>query len=180
MDAKLRARIFDPPVKDKTVLVAGCGEGAIAIEAVRQGAARVLAVDHENWQATPGTRDAFELARSRLAPRMEALDLALADLSAQTIGRFDVVLFLGGLDATPDPRETLSRISRIAVERLVFDIRLAGQSGLRRLFGSEASDWLDGRRLDRTGLKRLLGVLGFAAVRFSRLSDGQTLIRAAR
>jgi ubiquinone/menaquinone biosynthesis C-methylase UbiE len=179
MDARLYARIFDPPVSGKTVLVAGCGDGSIAIEAVRQGAARVLAVDHENWQA-PGARDAFRLARSRLTPRMEALDLPLVDLSAQTIGRFDIVLLLGGFDTLPDPEETLTRISRIAVERLVFDVRIPGKSGPRRLFGSGAGSVE--MRLNRSGMKTLLDTLGFATVRFTRLGPGhtQTLVGAMR
>jgi tRNA (mo5U34)-methyltransferase len=81
----------------KTVLDIGCWDGFYSFEAHRRMARRVLATDHFawTWPLCWGKREAFELARRHVAPKVEVKDIDLADLSLATVGTFDFVLLLG-------------------------------------------------------------------------------------
>src|SRR4051812_7740848 len=89
--------VFDRPIEGKSVLDVGCWDGAQSIEAVRRGASRVLATDHYAWHKAWGSRRSFEIARQHLAPSIEVMDIDLPDLTVETVGTFDIVLFLGVL-----------------------------------------------------------------------------------
>src|SRR4051812_39825390 len=61
-------------LKGRTVLAVGCWDGAYSIEAARRGAV-VTATDHYVWKVRPGSREAFDLAISCLAPGVTAIDM---------------------------------------------------------------------------------------------------------
>ncbi len=73
----------------KTVLDIGCNAGFYSMEMKRRGAARVLAVDH----------DEDYLAQARFAADVEGMDIEFRQLSVYDVGllgeRFDVVFFIG-------------------------------------------------------------------------------------
>lgn len=116
--------LFDMPLAGKSVLDIGCWDGAYSVEATRRGAARVLATDHFSWNQGWGDRRAFELTRKYLAPSIEVMDIDVPDISVDTVGTFDVVLFCGVFYHLRHPFETLERIARTAGECLVLETHL--------------------------------------------------------
>ena len=123
--ARVARALFDPmPVAGKSVLDIGCWDGAYSLEATRRGASRVLATDHFVWHDGPGDRRAFELTRRHLAPSIQVMDIDVPDLTVESVGTFDIVLFCGVFYHLRHPFETLERLSRIATECLVLETHL--------------------------------------------------------
>ena len=116
--------IFDAPLAGKSVLDIGCWDGAYSVEAMRRGAARVLATDHFVWRTSRTGRRPFDLVREHLAPAIEARDIDVPDLSVESVGRFDVVLFCGVFYHLRNPFEAVERIASIAGECLVLETHL--------------------------------------------------------
>ena len=71
----------------------------------------------EGW----GTRAGFDLAHRLLGSTVEALDIDICDLSPETVGTFDVVLFLGVLYHLPDPLGALQRVAALTRGRLMLE-----------------------------------------------------------
>lgn len=111
-----------PDLKGKSVLDVGAWDGAYSFEMERRGAGRVLATDHWCWSGPGwGTQDGFNLAREALGSRVEDLDVDPHDLSAEKMGRFDVVLFLGVLYHVKDPLIVLERVYDVTGDLLVLE-----------------------------------------------------------
>ena len=97
-----------------TVLDIGAWDGAWSFEMERRGARRVLATDSYSWgHGGWGTKAAFELAREALGSHVEDRTIDLFDLSPETVGTFDVVLFLGVLYHLRDPLGALERVASV-------------------------------------------------------------------
>jgi len=110
---------FKYGVEGLSVIDIGCWDGYNSFEARARGARRVPAADHFAWsEECWGDRASFELARAHLAPEVEARDIDLPDISLESVGSFDVVLFLGVLYHLRHPLAELERVSRIC-ERLI-------------------------------------------------------------
>jgi len=106
----------------KTVLDVGAWDGLYSFEAEKRGAARVLATDHYCWSGPGwGTRAGFDLAHRLLGSKVEARDIDIPDLSPETVGVFDVVLFLGVLYHLPDPFTALERVASVTKELLILE-----------------------------------------------------------
>ncbi|MBN1489214.1 MAG: DUF1698 domain-containing protein [Phycisphaerae bacterium] len=106
----------------KSVLDVGAWDGAYSFEAERRGAARVLATDHFSWSGPGwGTKAGFEFARERLGSQVEDRDIDIPDLCVETVGTFDVVLFLGVLYHLQDPLDALRRLAAMTRERLILE-----------------------------------------------------------
>lgn len=116
--------IFNTPLAGKSVLDIGCWDGAYSIEAMRRGASRVLATDHFVWHHQPNGRRPFDIACQLLAPSIEARDIDVPELSVETVGQFDIVLFCGVFYHLRNPFEALERIAKIATECLVLETHL--------------------------------------------------------
>ena len=97
-----------PDLTGKTVLDVGARDGYFSFAAERFGASRVLAIDGGNWRK-PGGKRRFDRLRKALDSHVEDLDVDVLDVSPETVGRFDVVLFLGVLFHTCDPLLALER-----------------------------------------------------------------------
>ena len=110
--AEALARLGLPEtMTDKTVLDIGAWDGAWSFEAERRGAQRVLATDSFSWDGSGwGTKEAFELARATLGSRVEDQTIDVFDLGPETVGTFDIVLFLGVLYHLKNPVEALERV----------------------------------------------------------------------
>jgi tRNA (mo5U34)-methyltransferase len=117
------AAVFDPvELSGRSVIDIGAWNGAYSFEAKRRGAARVLATDHYVWNHPElRGRDGFELARSVLDIDLEAKDIDVPSLTRDSVGTFDVVLFLGVFYHLLDPIAALQQVARCAREVLIVE-----------------------------------------------------------
>lgn len=124
----LRARAeiyFKIGIKGKSLLDIGCWDGFNSFEAKRRGASRVLATDHFAWSDQCwGNRRSFELARARLAPEVEVMDIDLPDLTAHRVGQFDVVLFAGVFYHLRHPFYVLENVADLAKSIFIIETHL--------------------------------------------------------
>jgi len=105
-----------------TVLDVGAWDGFFSFEAERRGAERVLAVDSFSWGGGGwGSREGFELAREVLGSRVESMTVDVLDLSPETVGVFDLVLFLGVLYHMRDPLLALEQVASVTRKQLIVD-----------------------------------------------------------
>lgn len=117
--------VFRHPVAGKTVLDIGAWDGLFSFEAERRGARRVLATDHFCWSGEGwGTRAGFDLARELLQSRVEDQDIDVLDITPDTTGTWDVVLFLGVLYHVTDPLGCLRRVRAVTREMAVIETAL--------------------------------------------------------
>ena len=117
---------FKDGVDGRTVLDIGAWDGAFSFEAERRGAAHVLSTDHFSWiGAGWGRKESFDFARMALASRVEAKIIDVPDISPDTVGRFDIVLFLGVLYHMLHPLLMLERIAPVVRELLVVETETA-------------------------------------------------------
>jgi tRNA (mo5U34)-methyltransferase len=111
----------------KTVLDVGAYDGFFSFEAERRGATRVVAADEYCWTAPPGSMgdgQGFDIAHKALGSRVERRQIRVEDLSPDTVGVFDYVLFLGVLYHAPDPLGYLQRIRSVCAGTLVLETLL--------------------------------------------------------
>jgi tRNA (mo5U34)-methyltransferase len=108
-----------------SVLDIGAWDGFFSFEAERRSAARVVATDYYAWHGTGwGTgqgKAAFQLARTALQSRVEDVDIDVMDLSAERVGMFDIVLFLGVLYHLPNPLLALERVASVTKGVLILE-----------------------------------------------------------
>jgi tRNA (mo5U34)-methyltransferase len=88
-----------------SVLDIGAWDGFFSFECERRGAGRVVASDWFCWQGTG--KKGFDIAREALGSKVEDVPLKVEDLTPETLGTFDVVLFLGVLYHAEDPMHYL-------------------------------------------------------------------------
>lgn len=156
-----------PDLTGKTVLDVGAGDGYFSFAAERFGASRVLAIDSGNW-GRPGGKRSFERLRKALASHVEDLDVDALDISRETVGRFDVVLFLGVLLHMRDPLLALERVASVTRELLVVET-LVDMTFLRSpaaaFYPSEKpSEETSRRGPNRAAVLGMLESVGFARV----------------
>lgn len=109
-----------PDLKGKTVLDVGAFDGFFSFAAERLGASRVVAVDTYVWRR-PGGKDGFEYARRRLGSSVEDMEVEVLDISPETVGEFDVVLFLGVLYHMRHPLLALEKVASVTKEMLIME-----------------------------------------------------------
>jgi tRNA (mo5U34)-methyltransferase len=105
-----------------SVLDVGAWDGFFSFEAERRGARRVLATDSFQWDGGGwGTKRGFELARRALGSRVEDKTIDVLDLSPETVGTFDLVLFLGVLYHMRHPQLALERVASVTGRQLILE-----------------------------------------------------------
>jgi tRNA (mo5U34)-methyltransferase len=116
-----RLRLLQIPedLTGKSVLDIGTWDGFFAFECERRGAARILAIDTYVWDHQG--MEPFRAARELLNSKVEDRRLDVHDLSADQIGRFDVVLMLGVFYHLRNPLLGLERVKEITKELLILD-----------------------------------------------------------
>jgi tRNA (mo5U34)-methyltransferase len=108
-----------------TVLDIGAWDGFFSFEAERRGARRVLATDSFCWDGGGwGTKKGFDLARRALGSRVEDKRIEVLDLSPETVGVFDVVLFLGILYHMKHPLLALERVASVTKRQLIMQTQV--------------------------------------------------------
>jgi tRNA (mo5U34)-methyltransferase len=116
-----------PDLAGRTVLDVGAWDGFFSFECERRGAARVVALDGPAWTEPEwgpggfGTKAGFELARRALGSAVEDVTLALDEISPSSVGRFDVVLFLGVLYHLKHPWVALERVASVCDGLLIVE-----------------------------------------------------------
>jgi len=118
--------IFDRiNLRGLTLLDVGAWNGFFSFEAKRRGASTVLATDSYCWTHPQFRgRETFDLARTALGLDVEAREIDVAQLSPDTVGEFDVVLFLGVFYHRLDAIDALTRVARLAKQVLVVETHL--------------------------------------------------------
>ncbi|HPO31450.1 MAG TPA: DUF1698 domain-containing protein, partial [Candidatus Hydrogenedentes bacterium] len=105
-----------------SVLDVGAWDGFFSFEAERRGAARVLATDHFCWSGPGwGTFDGFDTARHYLNSKVQDLDIDVLDISPETVGTFDMVLFLGVLYHLKNPFLGLEKVTAVCEKQIVVE-----------------------------------------------------------
>jgi tRNA (mo5U34)-methyltransferase len=162
--------LFDEPLPGKTVLDIGCYDGFFSFEARRRGAKRVVATDHYVWK-DKRCRQCFDLARRIIAPDMEAYDLDISELTPESIGTFDVVLFSGVLYHLRHPLLTLEHVALLANQTLVVETHMDAAESQRpamtfypgRELNNDPSNWWGP---NRPCVEAMLRDVGFEDVAF--------------
>ena len=132
---RLEQMALPSDLSGRSVLDIGAWDGFFSFEAERRQAARVVATDHYAWHGTGwGTKQGkagFQLARAVLNSRVQDVDVDVMDLSADRIGRFDVVLFLGVLYHVANPLLALEHVASVTRELLILET-VVDMVGVRR------------------------------------------------
>jgi tRNA (mo5U34)-methyltransferase len=118
-----------PDLKGKTVLDIGAWDGFYSFHAEAQGAARVVALDWFTWVGEPGRRG-FDLAHRLRESRVEPVVGDFMTMDLETLGAFDVVLFLGVLYHLEDPLGALRRLRQVTRELAVIETHAIVTPGL--------------------------------------------------
>lgn len=106
----------------KTFLDISSWDGFYAFEAKRRGAARVLATDKFCWSGAGwGKKEGFLLVRDILGAQVEDRDIEVDELSPDSVGMWDVVLFSGIFYHRRDPIRALAAAASVAKERLIVE-----------------------------------------------------------
>jgi tRNA (mo5U34)-methyltransferase len=128
-DVHIRARLAEIRMPENlaglSVLDIGAWDGFFSFEAERRGASRVLATDSFCWDGGGwGSKAGFDLARRALDSRVEDKWIQVLDLSPESVGMFDVVLFLGVLYHMKHPLLALERVASVTRDHLILQTQV--------------------------------------------------------
>ena len=185
--AKLATLGFPDDLGGKTVLDIGAWDGFFSFEAERRGASRVLATDSFCWGGPGwGTKAGFDLARKALGSRVEDKEIDVLDISPETVGMHDVVLFLGVLYHMRHPLLALEKLFSVTGEMAIVetgvDLNFYWQPAMAFYPGSEAAgDPTNWWGPNAAAVAAMLKDVGFRTVKLHyRLSIPRSLARSAR
>lgn len=120
--SKLKQVCLPEDLSGKSVLDIGAWDGFFSFQAEKNGAERVLATDHFCWSGPGwGTNEGFKFAREILGSKVEDLDIDAMDISPESVGEFDVVMFLGVLYHLQDPMAGLRVAASVCKELLIIE-----------------------------------------------------------
>lgn len=120
--SRLKSLHFPESLAGKTFLDIGAWDGFYSFEAERRGAARVLATDGFIWAGKGWSSKAgFDLAHKLLHSKAESRVISVYDITPQTVGQFDVVLFSGVLYHLEDPYLAIRNVASVTKELLILE-----------------------------------------------------------
>jgi tRNA (mo5U34)-methyltransferase len=105
-----------------SVLDVGAWDGYFSFEAERRGARRVLATDHFCWGGGGwGTNAGFQLARRVLGSKVRDKRIDVLDHSPDSVGVFDLVLFLSVLYHMRHPLLALEKMASVTRKMMIME-----------------------------------------------------------
>lgn len=108
-----------------SVLDVGAWDGYFSLTAERRGARDVLATDSFCWGGGGwGTQAGFNLARKVLHSTVRSKKLEVLDHSPETVGVFDLVLFLSVLYHMRHPLLALEKIASVTGKMLILETHI--------------------------------------------------------
>ena len=117
--------VFSEDIAGKSVIDIGCWDGYLSTEAARHGAARVLATDDFVWRTGVGLRRNAELAAELVAPGLiEVRQIDVMDISPETVGVHDVVIFTGVLYHMRHPLLALERAASVCSDMMILETQV--------------------------------------------------------
>jgi tRNA (mo5U34)-methyltransferase len=117
--------IFSESVEGKSVIDIGCWDGFFSIEAARRGATSVLATDDYVWRMEFTKRRNAEIAARLAAPSVvKVKQIDVFDISHETVGMHDVVLFFGVLYHMRHPLLAMEKAASVCSEILIVETQL--------------------------------------------------------
>jgi len=165
-----------PDLRGKTVLDVGALDGYFSFAAERLGASRVVALDTYMWQR-PGGKDGFDYACRAVDSSVESMEVEVLDISPETVGQFDVVLFLGVLYHMRHPLLALERVASVTRELLVMEtlvdltfMRSAAAAFYPRPPLAEDTNWWGPNRAAATAMLHSVGFERIAAYPAKRIT----------
>jgi tRNA (mo5U34)-methyltransferase len=162
----------------RSVLDVGTWNGGYAVEAKRRGAGRVLATDSFCWRDPHYKgRETFDLVVGATGLDIPAKEIDATEISVESVGRFDVVLFLGVFYHLFDPINTTKRLADLTEEVLILETHMDAQDDPRPLMvmypGTElAGDPTNWWGPNRACVEAILLSVGFARVAFQPGTNG--------
>lgn len=163
-----------------SVLDIGAWDGFFSFEAERRGARRVLATDSFCWgDGGWGSKAGFDLAHSVLRSRVEAKKIDVLDLSPETVGTFDLVLFLGVLYHMRHPLLALERVFSVTSRQAIIETHVELMTETRpaavfypggELLGDQTNWWGP----NPAAVEAMLKSVGFAEVKLFAQELGET------
>jgi tRNA (mo5U34)-methyltransferase len=125
LSRRVRSLGIEDDLQGASFLDIASWDGFYAFEAERRGAGRVLATDYFCWgHGGWGRKDGFLLARDALKSKVEDKDIEVQDLSPESVGRFDIVLFSGIFYHMRDPIQALAAAASVAQHRLIVETHI--------------------------------------------------------
>ena len=118
---------------DKTVIDVGACDGFFSFHAEKMGASRVLGVDPYRWTLDNrwSGQKGFNLARELIDSKVEDSVVLLEDLSPETVGKWDVSLFLGVFYHLVNPIQILKNVCSVTDETIIVETINAEYHSLR-------------------------------------------------
>lgn len=114
-----------PSLKGKTVLDIGAWDGYYSFRCEQLGAAQVLATDQYCWGGDGwGKMDGFLLARKVLRSKVQDENISPEEISADTVGLWDIVLLLGVLYHMKNPVAVLQSAWTTTKEVLIVETHI--------------------------------------------------------
>jgi len=170
-----------------SVLDIGAWDGFFSYEAERRGARRVLATDDFCWSGPGwGTKAGFDLVHSVRDSRVESKEIGVLDLSPETVGVFDLVLFLGVLYHMPHPLLALEHVASVTGKQLILETGVDMTWFRKPLMafypGSEAAgDATNWWGPNPAAVKAMLHTVGFRTVKVhSKLAAPRAIARSVK
>jgi tRNA (mo5U34)-methyltransferase len=163
-----------PQLDGRTVLDIGVWDGFYSFEAERLGASRVVALDTFSWALHFGTRG-FDIAHEALASNVESIFGDFMSIDLASLGRFDVVLFLGAIYKQRHLLLALERLLRVTGGLAIIESHAAVYPGLEHvalceflehdeLAGDDTNWWIP----NLTALIKLCRSAGFSVVEVTK------------
>ncbi len=119
--AKLDQVRLPKDLTGRSVLDIGAWDGFFSFECERRGASRVVALDGGVWKVPQIGQRGFRYAHQALNSKVEDVCLEVVDLQPESLGTFDLVLFLGVLYHLPHPLLSLLRVASVASNQLILE-----------------------------------------------------------
>jgi tRNA (mo5U34)-methyltransferase len=171
-------------LKGWSVLDIGAWDGFFSFEAERRGASRVVALDGGVWRVESIGKRGFLYARNALNSRVEDVELEVLDIAPETVGVFDLVLFLGVLYHLPHPLLALQRIASVTRTQLILETHVDVLESDRPLIAYYPGDECAGDQTNwcgpnRAAVEAMLRTVGFAEVKAFPATPATYKVRGA-